>query len=73
LATARKPAPDELKVLSEIYKQQLAAFQKDQAAVEKLMKVGAFQHDPKLDKSEVAAWSTIASMLLNLDETLTKG
>ncbi|MDB6032028.1 MAG: Planctomycete cytochrome domain secreted protein, partial [Verrucomicrobiales bacterium] len=73
LATARKPEADEIKVLAEVYKQQFAAFQKDPAAAENLLKIGIFQTDPKLDKSEVAAWSTIASMLLNLDETLTKG
>ena len=72
LATARKPEADEIKVLAEVYKEQLAAFQKDKDATDKLLKIGFYQNDPKLDKNEVAAWSTIASMLLNLDETLTK-
>jgi len=34
--------------------------------------VGSFKPSNDLDKSELAAWTTIASMLLNLDETVTK-
>ncbi|HUR47446.1 MAG TPA: PSD1 and planctomycete cytochrome C domain-containing protein [Candidatus Saccharimonadales bacterium] len=72
LATSRKPAADELKILSDIYKQQLEAYQKDKASAEKLLKIGSFQQEPTLDKSELATWATIATMLLNLDEAVTK-
>ncbi|MEY2410936.1 MAG: hypothetical protein QOF48_3606 [Verrucomicrobiota bacterium] len=72
-ATGRLPGSDELKVLEDVYKQQLAAFRKENEAARKLLSVGAFQADSSLDQSELAAWSTIASMILNLDETVTKG
>ena len=29
--------------------------------------------DEKLDQAELAAWTTVASVILNLDETVTKG
>jgi hypothetical protein len=58
--------------LQEIFNQQLADFRKDRAAAEKLLGVGSFKANGDLDQSELAAWSTIASMILNLDETVTK-
>jgi hypothetical protein len=72
-ATGRAPAADELKVLGDVFKQQLATFRKDKDAAKKLLEVGAFQADASLDQSELAAWATIASMILNLDESVTKG
>ena len=73
LATGRAPGADELKVLEGVLKQQLAEFHKDTEAAKKLLAVGAFQADPSLDAGELAAWATVASMILNLDETVTKG
>jgi hypothetical protein len=73
LATARRPRADEIKVLQEVLNQQLTDFRREKVAAEKLLKVGAFQAKESLDPSELAAWTTIASMILNLDETVTKG
>ncbi|MBM3832455.1 MAG: DUF1553 domain-containing protein [Verrucomicrobia bacterium] len=73
LATARPPRPDELDVLRDVLEQQLADYRKDTAAAAKLLNVGSFKAKNDLDPSELAAWTTIASMLLNLDETVTKG
>ena len=72
LATARRPSADEAKVLLEVFHQQLADFAQDREAAEKLLKVGAFKAKADLDPAELAAWATVASMILNLDETLTK-
>ncbi|MBI5386910.1 MAG: PSD1 domain-containing protein [Verrucomicrobia bacterium] len=73
LATARQPGADEVKVLAGILAQQLATFRQDPAAAEKLLHVGGFKARRDLDPRELAAWTTIASLILNLDETLTKG
>jgi hypothetical protein len=35
--------------------------------------VGAFRPGGEVDTVELAAWSAMASLLLNLDESLTKG
>ena len=71
-ATARTPTVDEVKILSGIYEAQLAHYQAQPDAADKLMKVGAYQAETSAGAPEIAAWTTVASMILNLDETLTK-
>lgn len=72
LCTAR-PA-DELRreVCREVYDAQLADFQVDLDAARALLGVGETPNDPALDPAELASWTVLASMLLNLDETLTR-
>lgn len=72
LATARRPNERETAVLRKAYEQQLAAFRANPAEAEKLLKVGESPRNEKLDVAELAAWATVASMILNLDETVTK-
>ncbi len=72
LATSRKISKDESKVLLEVFKQQLADYQKDKDAAEKLLSLGAFKAKPELDHAELAAWTMVANTILNLDETITK-
>jgi hypothetical protein len=73
LVTGRAPRADELEVLLGLYRRQLEVFGKDKESVEKLLSVGAFQCDRKLNRCELAAWATVASVIFNLDESLTKG
>jgi hypothetical protein len=73
LATARQPSEDEAQVLLDVYNTELARFKNDTEAAEKLLKVGAFKPNQEVDPAELAAWTTVASMILNLDETITKG
>ncbi len=72
-ATARKPDADELRLLHDLYGKLLKRYQKDPAEAEKLLGVGESPRDEKLDVAELAAWTMIASTILNLDETITKG
>jgi hypothetical protein len=37
-----------------------------------LLRVGELKSNAKLDPAELAAWTTVASVILNLDETITK-
>ncbi len=62
-----------MRVLLDVFTQQLAAFRKDTPAATKLLSVGESARNEKLDVAELAAWTTVASILLNLDETITKG
>jgi len=73
LATARAPKAMEIAVLKKIHDRELAVFEKDPAAAKKLLAVGESPLNGKLDQNELAAWSTVASVILNLDETITKG
>ena len=72
LATARTPTGKEIDVLRRLLEGRLAAFRKDPAAAAKLLEVGESPRDRRLDPVEHAAWTTVASVILNLDETVTK-
>jgi hypothetical protein len=72
LATCREPRPKELDVLLESWSRAAAGFQADLTAAESLLTVGETKPDEKLNASELAAYSIVASTLLNLDETITK-
>ncbi len=72
LATARHPAARELQVLRQLAWRELAHYRRDKDSAVKLLRVGDADYDKKLDPSELAAWTTVASAILNLDETVTK-
>ena len=72
LATARTPTPAERNVLVGSFKQQLQDFRTHRDEAARLLEVGASKYDSHLSTSELAAWTTVASMILNLDETITK-
>ncbi len=73
LATSRLPSDAELKVLLDVYRDALSRFRSDEEAARKLVSVGESKVDDALDVTELAAWSIVANMILNLDETITKG
>jgi Protein of unknown function (DUF1553) len=72
LATSRKPSGKETGVLRTLLEQRLASFGADRPAALKLLSVGESARDPKLDPVELAAWTTVASVIFNLDETVNK-
>ncbi|MES2594324.1 MAG: PSD1 and planctomycete cytochrome C domain-containing protein [Verrucomicrobiota bacterium] len=71
-ALQRSPSADEMKPLSMLFEKHLADYIKDTAAAEALLKVGASPAPANLDKAELAAWTHIARVLLNLHETITR-
>ena len=52
--------------------ERLTAFRRDRPSAVKLLSVGESPRDMTLDAAELAAWTTVASVILNLDETITK-
>jgi hypothetical protein len=72
LATARKPTAKERGVLRALLETQLASFRRDRKAALQLLSVGESPRDTRVDVAELAAWTTIASTILNLDETITR-
>ncbi len=72
LATARWPDERETQVLLKQLRAQLEDFGKNTAAAERLLKVGEKVSDKKLNAVEVAAYTTVASLIINLDEVITK-
>jgi len=72
LATARKPAGKEIGVLRGLLEKQRSAFRRDRRSALRLLRVGESPRDTTLDAADLAAWTTVASAILNLDETITK-
>ncbi len=71
-ATSRLPSTKEMQVLRNLFQQQLAHYRSDKKAAFELLNVGASKWDEKLDAPELAAWTMVASAILNLDETITR-
>lgn len=72
LAMSRKPTPAELAVLREVYESDLEKYRKDRAAALKLLGVGESPRNESLDPAEHASFTTVAGVILNLDEVLNK-
>jgi hypothetical protein len=72
LLLTRKPRAAELAVLHAAYARAHADFANDPAAVKALLGVGDGLADAKLNPVELAAFTSVASTLFNLDEVITK-
>ncbi|MDG2291317.1 MAG: PSD1 and planctomycete cytochrome C domain-containing protein [Phycisphaerales bacterium] len=73
LATSRRPTDQEQAVLLSLYAEQYAEFASDIPAATMLLEFGAAPRDDTLDPAAHAAWSIVANLILNLDETISKG
>jgi hypothetical protein len=73
LVTARLPNKEELAVLREAYQDELQRLSSDQTAAMKLLQVGETPHNTQLPPTQLAAMASVARLLLNLDEAITKG
>lgn len=71
-ATARRPTQRELSLLREAFSSYLDDYKGDPEAARKYLSQGESPRDEQLDVSELAAYSTLASLILNMDETITK-
>jgi hypothetical protein len=69
-ALARQPRPDELAVLERAYDRQLANFQRDPDAARGILGVGESKFPEQVEPGELAALTAVASVLLNLNETI---
>jgi hypothetical protein len=72
LATARPPKPNEDEILLSDLQHHLEEYRKDPKAAVKLLSEGESPINEKLDVSELAAYTALASLILNFDETITK-
>ena len=72
LVTARTPGGKEIGALRDLLDRSRDSFRKDPRSASKFLGVGESARDRRIDPVELAAWSTVASVLLNLDETITK-
>jgi hypothetical protein len=72
IAAARPPSSQELRLLADLASKQQAVYKRDVASAKKLIEIGDSKPPAGLDASELAAWTTVTSAILNLDEVITK-
>jgi uncharacterized protein DUF1553 len=72
LALARQPGASELKILEQDFARHLDQFREHPEAADKLLQVGEAPHDANLNSGELAAYTAVANLILNLDEVVTK-
>ena len=72
LATARPPGAGELEILIRSFHHHLSNYKTNRTEAQQLISMGESPRHEKLDISEVAAYTSVASLILNLDETVTK-
>lgn len=72
LCVARAPTALEIDQLVELYLEQRQKYQQDHAVARLLVAGTRAEPADGEDVAELAAWSVVANVLLNLDETITK-
>lgn len=70
---ARPPRVEERAYFAAFYREQHTAFTAKPEAAAQLIHQGRAPVPSELDPAELAAWTTIANVLLNMDETVTRG
>jgi hypothetical protein len=71
-ALIREPRPEEAEALSAQLESHQRDFAADPASARQLLSVGDFVPPKELDVVELAAWTNIARVILNLHETITR-
>jgi hypothetical protein len=71
-ALSRGPKPEETKVLAELLAKHRKEYATDKEAAKKATSVGEGPVAQDLDPMELAAWTSVARVLLNLHETITR-
>ena len=69
---ARPPTDAELDVLRPLLGERLQRYKRDTQAAAALVAQGKSPRSAGMDSAELAAWTCVASVLLNLDETMTR-
>jgi hypothetical protein len=72
LVTAREPNASEVTLLKSLLTDELARYKKDPEAAKKAIANGQSKPNPALDSAELAAYTLVGNLLLNLDETVMK-
>jgi cytochrome c553 len=68
----RSPAPTEVALLQKLYEQHLNQYQADEAAARALLVVGDAKPPEGIAPAELAAWTSVARVMVNLHETITR-
>jgi hypothetical protein len=69
--TSHRPSADEIRILLDLAQRRLDYYKKQPAQAAALIATGASKR-ANLEATELAAWTVVASTILNLDQTITK-
>jgi mono/diheme cytochrome c family protein len=73
LATSRRPDSKDLAELNGAFQDFVAHYTREAGAAKELITLGETKPDPRYNPGELAAWTMIGNVILNLDEVMTKG
>ena len=73
LATGRLPTDAEKQILQKTFDQMLTTYRANEREARSFLSVGAAPFDDLIPVSELAAYTAVANMVLNMDEVVTKG
>ena len=71
-AVSRNADPEELAVLTQLLQKHLNDYAADPAAADAVLKVGALPAATDSDRTLLAAWTSVARVILNLHEVITR-
>ena len=72
VATSRMPSSEEIDILHNRLASLRETYSNDVAAAKEITSIGEYRINPKLDLTDHASYSVLSSLLLNLDETITR-
>jgi len=72
LVLARRPAAEEAAIVQTLFEKELARYQQNPEAAGKAIRTGESPPKASLAEPELAAYTLVANLLLNLDETVTR-
>jgi hypothetical protein len=67
----RAPSKQETEILRKTLEAQLATYSQDKEAAAALTKIGDLPNPADINLTELAAWTALGNVLLNLNETIT--
>lgn len=68
----RKPTEKELKILVDYYKEEESTLLKDKSQASKILNVGEYPRNNKVNQNQAAALMRVINTLYNMEETITK-
>lgn len=71
-AVSRDAETDEVAVLKQLLQKHLADYAAEPASVEAILKTGALPVSEQTDRTRLAAWTSVARVILNLHEVMTR-
>lgn len=72
VALQREPRPQEIEVLTQLYAKHLEQYQADPASAAQIIDVGDSPTPTDLPAAELAAWTSVARVILNLHESIVR-